>query len=105
LFACVFRVTKPGRKRYVWMRYFRDRRIAKKRQNRVVERRCGDLDLAALRELAVDGHHVPDHLDLLTGEQTQIFRCEVAALGYESLDEGVAGLILLVEPGELRQDL
>src|SRR5947208_1918388 len=98
----VFGVPKSARQRNVGMCDRRNVRVAHKRENRVIVRRCGYLDLSTLGSFAIGRNNLSDYFELLATERPLIFHTEVASPGRKSLYNRVAGQELFVEPRQLR---
>ncbi len=71
----------------------------------MIERRGRDFDLARGRELAVFGNHARADVALLAPHQRLIFEREVSALFDQGAHIRIVLLELLVEPGELGENL
>ena len=82
-----------------------DVRVAQQRQNRVIERRRRDLDLAAGRRRPVFGNDHVQQLELDRAQQPLVVFGEVAALGDQAAHARVLLEIERIEPGELLPDL
>src|SRR5258708_5534617 len=87
------------------MRDARDVGIAKQGQDRVIERRGGNLDLTARGELLVCRNYAAYNLDLLTRHAGLILERVTAFLSKQALNVLVVGLKLFIEPGKLREHL
>ena len=79
--------------------------VAQQRQNRVVERRRRQLDLAARGRVAVLGNDPVQQLELDLAQQLLVVLGEAAALGDQRADPRVAVQVERIDPGELVPDL
>ena len=99
LVAGVLGIAEAARQRHVGMGDGSDIGIAQQRQDGVVERRDRNLDLAALGEAGVSGHHEAADFGLLAAHQRLVGGGEVAALVHQGLHVGIGFQEDLVEPG------
>ena len=79
--------------------------VAQERQDRVVERRGRDLDLAAGDGLAILGDHAIQQLELHFAQLLLVVLGEAPILGHQPANAGVAVKIEGIDPGELVPDL
>src|SRR5437588_4540165 len=87
------------------MRDARDVGIAKQGQNRMIERRGGNLDLTARGELSVNRNYATHDLDLLARHLGLIAERVTTFFSKQALDIHVVGLKLFIEPGKLGKHL
>jgi hypothetical protein len=80
-------------------------RVREQRQDRVVVRRRGELDLAALGRRAVGGHDRAQERQLAGAQPRLVGLVVPAALGGQRAHVGIVRQPVEVEPGELRQHL
>src|SRR5450755_2222184 len=98
-------IVKAAGQRYARMRDACNVAVAEQRQNWMIERRGGNLDLAARGEILVDRNHLAQDLLLLARHDGLIIERVIALLRQKRFHFVVVRLKLLIEPGELRQDL
>ena len=79
--------------------------VAQQRQNRVIERRGRDLNLAAGGSLAILGDDAVQELQLDAGQQRLVLLGEAAPLFHEAADPRVTLEVERIHPGELVPDL
>jgi len=87
------------------IRFLGDARVADEGEDGVVEGRGGDFDLAALRGGGVFRQDTAHELELFFAEVDLVLFGKVGALSGERVDDGIAGEIFLVHPGELGEEL
>ena len=83
------------------MRGLGDLRIAEQRQNRMIERRGGNFDLAMRREFAIDRQNALQRLALPRFQQRLIRAAIVAALAHQLAKIRVARQQVFVKPRQL----
>ncbi len=79
--------------------------IAEERQDRVIERGRGQLDLPPLAQLPVLGNDLAHHFELLGDDRAFVFRGKVFPLGDQTLDHRVLVPVDKTEPGQVEPDL
>src|SRR5438552_1931987 len=89
LFLCVFRMSEmlPGQ-RESWMRSGSDIGITDQRKNRMVERRCRNLNSSVLRGSRIRRQDTSQQLPLLAGNKFLVFTGVIAAFADQSANIG-----------------
>ena len=103
--SCVVRILEAWREGYVRMRGFGNLCVANERQDRVIERRRGDLDLPLLRKAAIDIGNHSQLLQLLGGEHRLVCGTIIAFAPNQFLQVRIVSKKLFVKPGQLREHL
>ena len=101
----VVRILKPRGQRHARMRHAGDIGIANQRQNRMIERRGGNLDLSARGELAIHRQHALQRFALLSAPSAPDPRAKNRGLSRQRLNLRIASQQILIEPDQLIEHL
>jgi hypothetical protein len=105
LAARIVGIAEARRQRHVGVRHAGDIGIAQQRQDGMVIRRGGNLDLAGEGQPTVRRHHPTHNLALLFAHAALLVQGEIAAALDPAAHFRVVGLEFFVEPGQLRPHL